>query len=62
MNEQDSISIAIAALDAVIISCRKQQISLGKVLAKKMNVPEEELLKVLRLTSQDLLNKNNLGY
>lgn len=63
-NEQDkeSIAMAIAELDSVIISARDQQLSLGKILARITGIPEESILNALKEASISLLVKNGLGY
>lgn len=60
--KQNTIARSIAAFDSMVVSCREQQIELGKLLAKELNLPEDEILKSLKECSLDLLAKNGLEY
>lgn len=56
------IGKCIAALDSIVLSCREQQIALGKILAKDLNRNECAILQALKESSIEMLHKNGLDY
>ncbi len=63
MNEKQMVfAKAIAALDAIIISAREQQVALGKILAADLGVSELQILSAIKESSTELLFKNGLDY
>lgn len=60
MTENNDITKCIAAFDAIKIICLEQQIILGKILAKQMNINESDILDAIKNTSIEIMNRNSL--
>lgn len=60
--KQNTLARSIAAFDSIVISCREQQIALGKLLAKELELSEKEILYALKESSLQILKNNGLDY
>lgn len=60
--KQDTLARSIAVFDSIIISCREQQIALGKLLANQLRLSEEDILNALKESSLQILKNNGLDY
>lgn len=60
--KQNTLARSIAAFDSMVVSCREQQIALGKLLANQLGLSEADILNALKESSLQILKNNGLDY